>query len=100
MDPFLHVEGTKNIFAVGDCNNVPETKLGFLADIQAKCAAANLLAEAAGVGKVKAYTPGGGLPPAMFASLGRASGVAHIGGCGCTGFMPKKMKSEWVCSRC
>ncbi len=38
VDSHLRVVGSAsaNIFAVGDCNDVPETKLGFLAREQAK----------------------------------------------------------------
>ena len=38
----LQVEGYDNIYAIGDCNNVPETKLGYLAQQQSKCAFENM----------------------------------------------------------
>lgn len=34
VDPFLQVEGHANVFAIGDANNVKETKLGYLATMQ------------------------------------------------------------------
>ena len=42
VNKFLQVEGYEDIFAVGDCNNVPETKLGYLAQCQAKNVFENL----------------------------------------------------------
>lgn len=35
VNEFLQVEGHDNIFAVGDCNNTADTKLGFVANVQA-----------------------------------------------------------------
>ena len=32
--PTLQVEGSPKVFAVGDCNNVAETKLGYFASAQ------------------------------------------------------------------
>ena len=43
VDEFLQVEGHDNVLAIGDANNVKETKLGYLATIQAQIAARNLL---------------------------------------------------------
>ena len=50
--PSLQVEGHPHMFALGDVNNVPETKLGFLAAKQAELAAASL--------QVRAGVCGGG----------------------------------------
>lgn len=34
VNEFLQVEGQHNVFAIGDANNVKETKLGYLATVQ------------------------------------------------------------------
>ena len=38
----LQVEGHKNWFAIGDCNNLPEVKLGYRAKMQAELLAKTL----------------------------------------------------------
>lgn len=61
--PTLQVEGFPKVFAVGDCNNVAETKLGYLAALQAKVAAANITALAfSTASQLKDYKPAGGGP--------------------------------------
>ena len=35
MLPTLQVEGSPKVFAIGDCNDVAETKLGYFASFQA-----------------------------------------------------------------
>lgn len=61
--PTLQVEGSPKVFAVGDCNDVAETKLGYLAAQQAKVAAANITALATSTAsKLKIYKPAGGGP--------------------------------------
>lgn len=42
MLPTLQVEGQPSLFALGDCNNVPEEKKGFLASKQAELAAKSI----------------------------------------------------------
>jgi NADH dehydrogenase FAD-containing subunit len=42
VDRYLRVTGVNNMFAVGDCNDVKETKLGFLANNQGSFTAKNL----------------------------------------------------------
>ena len=37
VNEWLQVEGHTKLFAIGDANNVKETKLGYLATIQACC---------------------------------------------------------------
>ena len=47
MDKFLQVEGIKDVFAIGDCSNVPELKVATGAQAHGEHVAANikLLAE-------------------------------------------------------
>lgn len=44
VDGQFRAEGTDNIFALGDCANVAEGKLGYLADLQAGALAKNIIA--------------------------------------------------------
>lgn len=48
----LQVEGHKNLYALGDCSNIPEAKLGYLANEQGKYLAKQLTKK-----KTKAYKP-------------------------------------------
>jgi NADH dehydrogenase FAD-containing subunit len=73
VDPFLMVKGRKNFFAVGDCNDVKEMKLGYLADIQGKAAAANLVRLIDGQ-PLKPYKPH---PLLALIPIGRAGGVVQ-----------------------
>lgn len=43
VDQYLRVKGTDNLFAIGDCNDFPEGKLGYLADKQGAFTAKNVL---------------------------------------------------------
>lgn len=44
VDAQFRVEGTQHLFALGDCANIPEGKLGYLADKQASALAKNMIA--------------------------------------------------------
>ncbi len=44
VDEFLRIEGQENIFAIGDCCNSKDVKLGYTAGEQAKLVAANIKA--------------------------------------------------------
>lgn len=48
VNSFLQVDGHENVFAVGDCNDVKERKLGMLASQQGTRTAKNILAHAEG----------------------------------------------------
>ncbi|MEJ8472577.1 NAD(P)/FAD-dependent oxidoreductase [Roseibium algae] len=48
VDASLRVEGTQNLYALGDCSNAPGLKLGYLADIQATLLAKNIVAAVQG----------------------------------------------------
>lgn len=95
--PTLQVVGQPHMFALGDCNDVAETKKGFLAQKQAELAAASLkaLVAAAPSGrapKLGSWKPDMGMPM-MVLSLGPADGLCQMGGCVCGGFLPAKIKS-------
>ncbi|GIL49748.1 hypothetical protein Vafri_6045 [Volvox africanus] len=96
--PTLQVENHLNIFALGDCNNVPEEKKGFLAMKQAELAAASIKALIkAGTGgkspKLGVWTPNMGMEM-ILVSLGRRDGVCRMGGSVFTGFLPAWIKGK------
>jgi|WetSurMetagenome_2_1015567.scaffolds.fasta_scaffold00002_249 apoptosis-inducing factor 2 len=43
VDNFFKVKDTENIYAIGDCNNIPEAKLGYLAGVQGELLAKNII---------------------------------------------------------
>eukprot|EP00198_Chlamydomonas_reinhardtii_P013718 XP_001703055.1 type-II NADH dehydrogenase [Chlamydomonas reinhardtii] len=98
--PSLQVEGHPHMFALGDVNNVPETKLGFLAAKQAELAAASLqaLARAKAAGgpapKLQRWKPNGGTLAVMMVTLGRDDGVMRAGGLVFSGCVPALIKSR------
>jgi NADH dehydrogenase FAD-containing subunit len=80
VDEYLRVKGASNLFAVGDCNDVPEGKLGYLADIQGKFTGKNVirLLEADGEwpnARLKAYKPHRLL---SVVTIGRKAGVVQL----------------------
>ncbi|KAG2438422.1 hypothetical protein HYH02_010877 [Chlamydomonas schloesseri] len=98
--PSLQLPGQPHMFALGDCTNVPEAKLGFLAAKQAELAAASLqaLARARATGgpapKLQRWKPNGGGPAVMIVTLGREDGVMRAGGLVCSGCVPGLIKSR------
>jgi apoptosis-inducing factor 2 len=46
VDNFFKVKDTENIYAIGDCNNIPEIKLGYLAGLQGELLSKNIISEA------------------------------------------------------
>eukprot|EP00667_Euglena_gracilis_P008631 EG_transcript_8750 len=76
VDEYLRVKGQPKIFALGDCADI-ETKLGYLAGIQAKAAAANVLAAIEGK-DLKPYKKASGAM--MMVPLGPAEGCGVMGG--------------------
>ncbi|KNC48095.1 apoptosis-inducing factor 2 [Thecamonas trahens ATCC 50062] len=70
----LQVEGFTNVFALGDCNDVAEIKLGYAAQNQATVVAKNVAALRASKA-LKAYTPGHHV---MIVTAGRNGGVAQL----------------------
>ncbi|KAK9819023.1 hypothetical protein WJX74_006154 [Apatococcus lobatus] len=95
VDMHFRVEGHPNWFAVGDCNNIPEIKLGYLAQGQGKQLAQELKQLAVSdtfPGKIKPWKLQGGFR-AMIISLGKDNGVGHIGPVPIWGWAPAKIKS-------
>ena len=74
VDGKFRVEGCDNIFALGDCANVPEGKLGYLADQQAGALAKNIIAMSKGkLGKE--YKPN---PMMSLVPVGRKKGFIQL----------------------
>ena len=57
VDEYLRVEGQRDVYAIGDCCNSRDIKLGFTAGIQAGLVAANIKKQLAGK-KEKPWSPG------------------------------------------
>ncbi|GKB44956.1 apoptosis-inducing factor 2-like protein isoform X1 [Tanacetum coccineum] len=76
VDVNLRVKGFKNIFAIGDVNDVPELKQGFLAQKHALVVASNLklLVDGSDEGKMVKYNPAS---PMAIVSLGRRDALLH-----------------------
>ena len=56
VDQYLRLEGVPHMFAIGDCANVPEGKMGYAGDKQGAAAASNLIRIANGK-RLKKYKP-------------------------------------------
>nr|ULF48234.1 putative AIF [Gastrodia elata] len=93
VDSNLRVKGRDNIFAIGDITDVPELKLGFLAEKHALVVAKNLqlLMKGAPEKKLAIYKAS---PPIAMVSLGRKSGVAQLPFGTVSGWIPGKIKSK------
>jgi NADH dehydrogenase FAD-containing subunit len=76
VDDKLRMEGSENIFAIGDCANAPGVKLGYLADIQGALIAKNLAAAAKGKG-MKSYKL---LPMVALVPIGLKKGLVQMPG--------------------
>lgn len=74
VDSTMRVVGTQNMFALGDCSNLPGAKLGFLADLQGALLAKNIAANERGR-QMKPYKP---LPMMALVPIGRGQGVAQL----------------------
>jgi len=70
----LDHEGYEHIFALGDVNNVKETKMALRAGLQADVVAKNIIALASEK-KLVEYKPG---PPVMLLTLGKDGGVGLL----------------------
>lgn len=97
VDDALRVKGRKRVYCIGDCNDVNETKLGFLAVAQAAVVATNIRADikaeaSGGKALMKPYTVFMGGPEIMLLSLGRNNGVMQVGPLVIGGFVPKYIK--------
>ncbi|XP_070537857.1 ferroptosis suppressor protein 1-like [Ptychodera flava] len=92
VNEFLQVNGHKNIYAIGDCADVKETKLAYNAGVHADAVTKNLENEAAGK-ELKPYKPGGFF---MALSCGRNNGIMTTGGYVIGSFIAKRIKSKEV----
>ncbi|GAA0158607.1 hypothetical protein Leryth_014915 [Lithospermum erythrorhizon] len=90
VDETLLVKGYKNIFAVGDINDVKEMKQGYLAQMHSLVVAKSIKSLVNGKEKLEAYKGGAQM---AIVSLGRKDAVAQISGMTMSGWIPAKMKS-------
>ncbi|XP_073126517.1 uncharacterized protein [Henckelia pumila] len=92
VDANLRIKDHPNAFAIGDITDIPELKLGFLANNHALVAAKNLKLLMSGRNKTKlsTYKPG---PAAAIVSLGRREGIMQIYCLTLSGRIPGMMKS-------
>lgn len=74
VDEQFRVEDSENLFALGDCANVPEGKLGYLADLQAAALAKNIIALANGK-STKNYKTN---PMMSLVPIGRKKGFVQL----------------------
>ncbi|KAG2438421.1 hypothetical protein HYH02_010876 [Chlamydomonas schloesseri] len=96
--PSLQVEGQPHMFALGDCTNVPEAKLGYLATEHGKLVAVSLKTligskPGSPAPKLGAWKPNMG-NQVMIVSLGRGDGVCRMNGNVCGGCLPTNIKSK------
>lgn len=74
VDGCFRVEGTQHLFALGDCANVPEGKLGYLADQQANALAKAMIALSNNK-TPKAYKPN---PMMALVPVGKKQGLVQL----------------------
>lgn len=90
--PTLQLTNFDNIFAVGDINDVAETKMGYLAALQANVCAANILKHSKkSASKLKSYSPS---KPVMFVPLGKSGGAVTLAGLTLGGFAAGAAKGK------
>ncbi|XP_070537745.1 ferroptosis suppressor protein 1-like [Ptychodera flava] len=93
VNEFLEVIDCTNVYAIGDCNNVQETKMAYRAGLQADLLAANLIKESQGKPK-SPYKPAGHM---MLLSIGRNGGAFQLpNGFVLGGFVTRYLKSRDV----
>ncbi|XP_059317593.1 uncharacterized protein LOC132068124 [Lycium ferocissimum] len=92
VDANLKVKGCNNVFGIGDITDIPELKLGYLAQRHALVAAKNirLLIKNANDNNLNVYKPA--LPLSLIA-LGRREAVAQFYCLSCIGRLPGMIKS-------
>ncbi|KAK6790341.1 hypothetical protein RDI58_014141 [Solanum bulbocastanum] len=92
VDSDLKVKGRSNVFGIGDITDIPELKLGYLAQRHAGIAAKNirLLMKNANDNNLNVYKPA--LPLSLIA-LGKKEAVAQFYCLSCIGRLPGMIKS-------
>ncbi|KAI9195783.1 hypothetical protein LWI28_017982 [Acer negundo] len=93
VDENLRVKGQRNIFAIGDITDIPETKQGYLAQKHALVAAKNvkILMDGERVSKMATYRPGSAM---AIVSLGRRDAVSQLPFTTIIGCIPGLIKSR------
>lgn len=74
VNEFLQVEGYQDVFALGDCNNADEVKMGFKAELQMKVIEKNMMSLYTG-GKMTPYKE----KKVILLTLGRRGGIMQLG---------------------
>ncbi|XP_005996179.1 apoptosis-inducing factor 2 isoform X2 [Latimeria chalumnae] len=77
VNEHLQVEGSENIYAIGDCADVKEPKMAYHAELHAKVAVKNIV-NSLTQKPLAAYEPGG---LSIRVSMGLNDGVGQINGC-------------------
>ncbi|XP_005996180.1 apoptosis-inducing factor 2 isoform X3 [Latimeria chalumnae] len=77
VNEHLQVEGSENIYAIGDCADVKEPKMAYHAELHAKVAVKNIV-NSLTQKPLAAYEPG---RLTMLLSMGRNDGVGQISNC-------------------
>ncbi|XP_070537856.1 ferroptosis suppressor protein 1-like [Ptychodera flava] len=90
VNGYFEVEGCANVFAIGDCCDMNETKMSYRAALNAESFVQNLIREYQGKVR-KPYTPRG---PVMLVSIGRNGGVFQISSLTFGAFATKTVKSK------
>ncbi|XP_035693117.1 ferroptosis suppressor protein 1-like [Branchiostoma floridae] len=90
VNNLFEVQGTERIYAIGDCTNIPETKMAYRAGMHAELLAKNILAQETG-GTMKEYKPD---PFIMVVSVGRKAGIGQKGSSLLPEFMVRMLKSR------
>ncbi|XP_078614182.1 ferroptosis suppressor protein 1-like [Branchiostoma floridae x Branchiostoma japonicum] len=90
VNNLFEVQGTERIYAIGDCTNIPETKMAYRAGMHAELLAKNILAQETG-GTVKEYKPD---PFIMVVSVGRKAGMGQKGSSLLPEFVVRMVKSR------
>jgi NADH dehydrogenase FAD-containing subunit len=98
VDKHLRVHGHEHIFCLGDASDVAEQKMAFLAGKHGELVARNFRALLKGGAKAKlaAWSPNMGMSAVMVVTLGRGEGVMQVNSMGCTGCLPRMLKSKDV----
>ncbi|KAI8489718.1 Apoptosis-inducing factor 2 [Branchiostoma belcheri] len=90
VNNFFEVQGTEGIYAIGDCSNIPETKMAYRASMHSDLLAKNILAQETG-GTKKEYKPD---PFIMVVSVGRKAAIGQKGTSLLPEFVVRMMKAR------